>query len=44
MNRSNKYEINVNNFNVTKHGTLIIRALRTISTSNYLKNKKTSEY
>ena len=40
MNRSNKCEINTNNFNVTKHGILIIRSTQPISASKLFKNKK----
>jgi hypothetical protein len=43
MNRSNKFEINTNNFNVTKHGILIIWSTQNLYLlQSYLKNKKTS--
>ena len=37
MNRSNKCEINTNNFNVTKHGILIINSTQPISASKLFK-------
>ena len=41
MNRSNKYEINTNNFNVTKDSILIIRSTQNIYLlQSYLNNKK----
>ena len=37
MNRSNKCETNINNFNVIKHGILIIRSTQHISASKLFK-------
>jgi hypothetical protein len=45
MNRSNKCEINTNNFNVAKHSILIIRSTQNLYLlQSYLKIRKYNEY